>query len=112
MVGMVFPEATRWRCSSRPVIPGICTSAIRQKVRENLARVQELFCRREGFGRISQRLHEAPDCLAHRLIIIDDRDQGIGLRHFTSFIGVSESMNALRSGPLGRGTPAAFSEYA
>src|SRR5215831_5832874 len=32
MVGMVFPEATRWRCSSNPVIPGICTSAIRQEV--------------------------------------------------------------------------------
>src|ERR1700730_16048126 len=33
MVGMVLPEATRWRYSSRPVIPGICTSAIRQEVR-------------------------------------------------------------------------------
>src|SRR5271165_13922 len=32
MVGMVFPEATRCRCSSRPVIPGICTSAIRHEV--------------------------------------------------------------------------------
>jgi hypothetical protein len=33
MVGMVSPEATRWRCSSSPDIPGICTSAIRQEVR-------------------------------------------------------------------------------
>src|SRR5215471_14999885 len=30
---MVFPEATRCRCSSSPVIPRICTSAIRQEVR-------------------------------------------------------------------------------
>src|SRR6202030_2753585 len=33
MVGMGFPEADRWRCKSSPVIPGICTSAIRQEVR-------------------------------------------------------------------------------
>src|SRR5262252_5557475 len=33
MVGMVFPEAMRCRCSSSPVIPRICTSAIRQEVR-------------------------------------------------------------------------------
>src|SRR6516165_1537324 len=33
MVGMVLPEATKWRYSSSPVIPGICTSAIRQEVR-------------------------------------------------------------------------------
>src|SRR5262249_42692241 len=33
MVGMVFPEATRCRCSSSPVIPRIRTSAIRQEVR-------------------------------------------------------------------------------
>src|SRR6267378_4186635 len=36
MVGMVFPEATRWRCSSSPVIPGICMSAIRHEVRGTL----------------------------------------------------------------------------
>src|SRR6202047_2540690 len=33
MVGMVLPKATKWRCSSSPVIPGICTSVIRQEVR-------------------------------------------------------------------------------
>src|SRR5215467_15474537 len=33
MVGMVFPEAISWRCNSSPVIPGICTSAIKQEVR-------------------------------------------------------------------------------
>ena len=32
-VGMGFPEADRWRCSSSPLILGICTSAIRQEVR-------------------------------------------------------------------------------
>src|SRR6202022_3456522 len=36
MVGMVLPEATRWRYSSSPVIPGICTSAIRHEVRGTL----------------------------------------------------------------------------
>src|SRR6266851_3935548 len=30
---MTFPEADRWRCRSSPLIPGICTSAIRQEVR-------------------------------------------------------------------------------
>jgi hypothetical protein len=30
---MGFPEADRWRCSSRPLIFGIGTSAIRQEVR-------------------------------------------------------------------------------
>src|SRR6266478_2144243 len=29
---MTFPEADRWRCRSSPLIPAICTSAIRQEV--------------------------------------------------------------------------------
>src|SRR6266851_2256966 len=33
MVGMDFSEADRLRCSSSPVIPGICMSAIRQEMR-------------------------------------------------------------------------------
>src|SRR5438034_2833980 len=36
MVGMGLPAANRWRCSSGPVIPGVCTSAIRQDVRGTL----------------------------------------------------------------------------
>src|SRR5947209_7264905 len=30
---VIAPEADSWRCRSSPVIPGICTSAIRQEVR-------------------------------------------------------------------------------
>src|SRR5215831_12393897 len=69
----------------------------------DLAGAQELFCGCESFGRISQRLHEPPDRLTHRLIVVDDRDQGLGFRHFTSLI-------VLPFGPSDGGGSTAFWE--
>ena len=43
MVGKGFPEAERWRCKSSPVIPGICTSAIRQEVRQTWGEAKTLL---------------------------------------------------------------------
>src|SRR5215471_9305559 len=74
----------------------------------NLTGVQELFSRRESLGCISQRLHESPHCLAHRLVIVDDRDLGICFQHLTSCIEGFERTNAQRTEPLSAGYSAAL----
>src|SRR5215467_14205851 len=74
----------------------------------NLAGVQELFSRREGLGRISQRRHESPHCLAHRLIIVDDRELGdLFSTLYLLHRGFRENERAA-SEPLSEGYSAAF----
>ena len=67
--------------------------------------------RREGLGRISQRLHETLDRLAHRLVIVDDRNQGLCLWHTNSRTWTCENHEAPRSEALERGMEEKSKEF-
>src|SRR5438270_9855073 len=50
----------------------------------DVARAQKLFCGRSGLNPISHRLYEALERLAHRLVIVDDRNQRLCSSHTNS----------------------------
>ena len=68
-------------CSSRPLRPGSVTSSTRQHGTVGARAGQELPCRREGFGSPARVLDQQLQRFAHRDVVVDDEDNGCGIRH-------------------------------
>src|SRR5260370_23603210 len=66
-----------------------------------MARAQKLLRRRKGLDPISQRPHETLYRFAHRLIVIDDRNQRLCLWHSTSCTRACDGNDATRSEAFG-----------
>jgi hypothetical protein len=81
---MGFPEADSWRCSSRPLIFGICMSAIRQEVRRTLRELKNSSADANTSTLNPNDFMRPPYRLTSQLIVVDDRNQGLCSWHSTS----------------------------
>ena len=76
IVGIDSPDIVSRLWSSNPVIPGICTSAIKQDTRRRRFEFRRSSARAERHCNVVQRPHEARQSLSDRAIVVDDRYDG------------------------------------
>ena len=75
MIGVAIPLARSMRCSSIPLVFGICTSTIRHAASPTWGELKELVGGRESVRPVAEGAQQARRRHANQLVVVDDGDK-------------------------------------